>query len=598
MYDLSQLEQTNDIVQRLGISDKRKRNQAIRAGLENPNQFQQENSAVIQEAQQPSEFWGAGRKMSANQDVDQGIANIFKGPLAKHGNNYYYYGDNDYSTAQFGTQGYKTEDIGGGKYNIFGNNNNVLGVGYKSPREAIDAMWNARAPEGEQELWKVNDEFSGTFFRNADGSRTMPAKWIQQDEFTPGYWEGIRQEDLGDQGQRFFGTLPALQNPYVNSGGGTLEDWELLGQMLSGSKPTGYGSWGDVSKSGHNRFYSTNDRPESISGLNTLYGSSPLLFNDKLLGYKMNLNPNDATGDWGYQGPDKMGLSRLDRNGKTQSASSIWRELNNPDEWSKYGQRLDGSNFFVTPENADKLPGWTNKESNQYHQQKSGGFLGGGLGKIFSILGPALSFTPLAPVGYAMSAINGLNSLDQGNVLGGLASLFSAGMGLSSADLAGMAGVDQAVGGGFSGADLADFASPASALREGLAGIPGWALSGGVSGLSSAIQGNGFLPGAAGGALGNLISGGLGSMFDKASIGEALAKASGGAASRGIQSLFNQNQEIRGSEQAGRSGGLNAFLNTNVEATPQPSQEEKQQLAQELQRKLIQRKQQEMYGGA
>jgi hypothetical protein len=566
MFDPTQLDQVNDVVQRLGISDKRKRNQAIRSGMENQNQFQQENAPAIQEAQQPSEFWGAGRQLASNQNVDSGIADLFKGPLSKHGNNYYYYGDNDYSTAQFGTQGYKTEDIGQGKYNIFGKDNNVLGTGYYDPNKAWNQIWDSTHAATSQE--QARNSESGDFM------------------FDP-------------EGNPIYNTIQNYKPQ--NSGGGALEDWELLGQMLSGSQPGSYGAWNDVSRGGLNRFYSTNDRPETISGLNTLYGSNPLIFNDKLLGYKMNLNPNDAVGDWGYQGADKMGLSRLDRNGKTQSASSIWRELNNPEEWSKHGQRLDGSNFFVSPEEAANLPGWTNKESNQYHQQKSGGFLGGGLGKIFSILGPALSFTPLAPVGYAMSAINGLNSLDQGNVLGGLASLFGAGMGLSSADLAGMSGVDQAVGGGFSGADLADFATPASAFREGLAGVPGWALSGGVGGLSSAIQGNGFLPGMAGGALGNVISSGLSGMFDKASVGEALAKASGGAASKGIQSLFNQNQEIRGSEQAGRSGGLNAFLNNNptgADMTQQRNPEEQQKVAEELQRRLIQRKQQEMFGGA
>jgi hypothetical protein len=85
-------------------------------------------------------------------------------------------------------------------------------------------------------------------------------------------------------------------------------------------------------------------------------------------------------------------------------------------------------------------------------------------------------------------------------------------------------------------------------------------------------------------------------------VGDFASKIFGGAASGGVKSLFNQNQQINGSEQGNRSGSLSGFINNNspsAQSTQQEiSPEEKQQLALDLQRKLIQRRQQEQLGGA
>ena len=549
MFDPTQLDQVNDVVQRAGFSDKRKRNEAIRSGMENPGAFQEQNQGYVQEAQQPSEFMGAGRHLAANQNVDSSIASLFQGNLAKHGNDWYYYGDNDYSNVSLGAGNRKTQDIGQGKYNIFGDNGETLGTGYYAPGKAWNQIWDST--------------------------------------HSPTYQEQARNSESGDllfddAGNPIMNTVQAYRPQ--NSGGGTLEDWEILGQLLNGSSPSGYGAWNDVSRGGLNRFYTTNGVNENISGLNTLYGSTPLIYNNKLLGYTMDLNPNDAYGDWGFKGDDKMGLSRIDNNGSTRSASQIWRELNNPEGWAQHGKNLGNGNFFVSPDEASNLPGWTNKESNKYHYESSSGGLGG-LGKIFGGFGGALlsiAFPELAPF---IAGLNAVNSFASGNPLGGLASLFGVFSGLSGSDMAGAAGVDQAVSGGFSGADLADFTTPTSIMKSAFGTMDPALFSGGLGALQSAVAGGNPLAGAAGGALGSVINSGLGSMF-QSNIGDALSKMVGGAANTGIQSLFNQNQAIHGSEQAGRSGGLNAMLNTTspTQDTYQRTPEEQQQ----LQRKAIQ----------
>jgi hypothetical protein len=60
---IDQLSQLNDIVQRSGLDDKRKRNEAIRQGMTDPTSFEQNYSKEIQESYQPTELgnnWSQG----------------------------------------------------------------------------------------------------------------------------------------------------------------------------------------------------------------------------------------------------------------------------------------------------------------------------------------------------------------------------------------------------------------------------------------------------------------------------------------------------------------------------------------------------------
>jgi len=539
-FDPTQLEQVNDVVQRAGFSDKRKRNEAMRAGMENPGAFQEQNAGYIQEAQQPSDFMGAGRKLAANQNVDPGIASLFSGNLAKHGNEWYSYGDTDYSGAQFGTKGYNLKDLGYGKYDILDSNNTSIGTNYGSVSDAINAYANANRND---QISKLDPNWTPSMIN--DGT------------------------DLGNM--EFDPRTHPVEIPKYHS---ALGEWEALGQMINGSQnslkgyfPTdNYGvPYADsLAQNPHN------NRGDLISGLNTLYGSTPLIMNNKLLGYKTDLGPGADSN------PFSDTLTKQSK--KEQMNSQLWRQFQDEDTWSKLTQRLgDGQDVFIPKDNAEKLPGWTNEDSWDY--QKS--LRLSGLGGFMSKISPILKMTPLAPIGYFADFARGLET---GNYTGSALSMLSQGMNIGASDMAGMAGVDQMPSGGFSGADLADFSSPTSYLRDMFGSNTGAITSAGMAALGA---GKGINPlyAAAGAGLGNMASGSLQGLM-KDSVGDFASKMFGGAASRGISSLFSQNQAVHGSEQAGRSGGLNALLNSTSNTQDQYQQSPEEQM--DMKRRAIQ----------
>lgn len=563
-FDPTQLDQVNDVVQRLGFSDKRKRNQALRAGMENPGAFQEQNSGVIQEAQQPSEFMGAGRKLAANQNPDASIASIFQGPLAKHGNEWYSYGDTDYSTAQFGTKGYNLKDTGLGTYDILGKDGNSIGKSYGSVTDAINkyALSNWKPPEVATRLEYGSNDYPTTQYGFA-GDESGAGRWWNTPEEAQNAI--LRESGIGNYQRRGYWDTA-----------GKLEDWEILGQVMEGNlqHASGFGQ--------SYRHMPGDNRSQSISGLNTLFDSTPLIHNNQLLGYKIDLGPNANDGSQGhlagYKNP--FHISRQDPKGNTRSNYQLWRDIGDTAAWNKVGMFTgQGEDFFVPTENASKLPGWIQGDTAQYSHKSSG--IGSKLG---SILGTGLSLFggPLAPLGYA---INAGTALSNNNPLGALASIFGGAMNLSGADLAGAAGVDQAVSGGFSGADLVDFASPSAQLAKTFGSINPSLVSGAIGAGSAALKGQNPILGGLGAGLGSFASGQLQSLFGNNTLGNIV----GGAANTGVRSLFNQGQKIAGSEQAGRSGGLNAFLQSNPstgELQQQSGPTEKELL--DLQRRRIQ----------
>ncbi len=441
-FNPSQLEDVNDVVQRAGFSDKRKRNLAIRSGMENQGQFQQENASGIQQAQQPSEFLGAGRKMAANQNPDAGLASLFNGPLTKSSEGWQYFGDTDYSTAQAGTAGYDTKGIGGGKYDI-SRGGSSIGTGYY---------------------------------------------------------------DTGTAASQLSG------GAYNPQGHGRINDWEAIGQYLNG---TGGGSAGTTSTS-----FAHNARDENVAGLNTLYGSTPIINSGKLLGYTINPNASGPTQPYGLN-PQSAGQQHniagqaatparwvpVSTGGWWQGArsavapssetSQLWRSLNNPETWGNYGKSINNDTFFLKADKASEFPGWTNKE---YYNK---------------ITGTAPS-TPW-----------------YSNALSQLSPLISA--------------------------------------------------AGGAGGLASGFITNTALNAIKGGGISSLFGNSNQGHLSGAPIVNAAAANTKqpvgkleGATSSDLNSLFNQGQAIRGSEFGGRAGGLSSFLNMNPQGKEMPQQFEQE----------------------
>jgi hypothetical protein len=451
-FDPTQLEGINDVVQRAGFSDKRKRNLAIRTGMENQGQFQQQNASGIQQAQQPTEFLGAGRKMAANQNPDAGLASLFGGPLEKTKEGWQYYGDTDYSTAQAGTAGYDTAGIGGGKYNISKGGNNI-GTGYYDPETARKQLGN-----------------NFNYDANSFGPGYSPAPYIG----------GATAGDTG-----------------------TMGEWELLGQQLTGHPGT------------TDTMYSMphNNMSENITGKNTLFGSTPIINNGKMLGYTLDPGPGESFNSNMFY-PNKFGGAgvstskqggdygvgyRVHRDPSTLAGSmdyntQLTRQLNDPSSWGNYGTLLNKDKFFLKSGNEDMFPGWTNNES---------------YSKVF---GDNLVETP-----WYTSALKQLSPL-LGAVggAGGLASSFVTNTALN-------------------------------------------ALKGG--GISSLFGGGGQ---------GN-ISGAPVVNAAAANTKQPAGKLEG-ATNSGLNSLFNRGDVIRGSEFGNRGGSLSSFLNMNPQGKEMPQQ--------------------------
>ena len=514
-------EQIADAVNRAKIGSQRQKNEMMRLGTSDPTSFQMNFSKQLQDQAAPQEFWGAGRKLASNQTPDQETSDFAGAALPTLGGQRYYYGDTDYSvpenvqssilkagwtqagnnfdssianilgtkvvnykgqnyyqgqdpsTVQWGTQGYTQQDIGGGKYNILDQSGNNLGIGYKSLDDTIKDFTS-----------KYNKEHP---------------------IYTPLF---PQNEDLSNTTQSLLNYNPNLIS------GGDLEKWEILGQLLNG-KP--------FTQNNSTRYLPGNNQEESIKGLNTLFGSIPLINNGKVAGYKFDTTPIDNT-ILGYQHPNLV--SRIDNEGSTRYNQSLLRDYNDLDTWNKLTHSIDENNMYVPAENAEQLPGWTNKDINLYSHK------GNSLGSnIVKGLGAVLSFTPLAPLGLAMTT---LASLQSGNHLGGMLGAITGGLG------------------GLGGAGMSEASNYLA--KGGLGALS--SLAGGANGSNALLSGLGSGLGAYGG---NAVS----SAF-KDVLGNTGSKIFGDSVSGSLQSLFNKSNPVSGAVTGGLSSGLGSFLSSMI----------------------------------
>ena len=563
-------EQIADAINRAKIGSQRQKNEMMRLGASDPTSFQMNFNTQLQDQSAPQEFWGAGRKLASNQSPDQETSDFAGAALPTLGGQRYFYGDTDYSIpeniqksllgsgfkttggeidtslsnlftdipttqyhnqgyykgdidpsdsnslitragwtkagnnfdlnmanilgdkvakykdqfyyqgqdpslAQWGTQGYTQQDIGGGKYNILNQTGNNIGVGYKSLDDTIrelTSQYNKDHPVN------INSLKEGELYF-PDGQQYTPA------------------------------IIP----------GGDLEKWEVLGQLLN-NKPPPYNT---------NLTYGLpgNNIDEQIKGLNTLFGSTPLINNGKVAGYRFDPTPVDES-IFGYTSPNS--IERKDTQGSTRFNQSLAREYNDLDSWSKLVKNIDENSMYVPAENVEQLPGWTNKDINQYQHQRNGT-----LPTIFKAIGTALSFTPLAPVGLAMTTLANLQSGNHlsaaASVLGSAANLGGVGQSLGKATGLGTTVGNGIVRGGIGALGALDKGG-SSALLSGLG-----------AGLSSAA--------------GDLVSSNLGGIF-----GQKGSNIIGGGVSGALQSVFNKENPLQGAIQGGLSSGLGSFLSS------------------------------------
>jgi len=531
-----------------GMSQRERNQRMAQANAGGSSNFQSNYSNEIAQAQQPTEFWGAGRKLAQNQNPDEEIQNLTGSFLSNLGGQNYYYGKNDVSTdegikgmftdygykpttksvdtsilpllsdiktskfrdqfyysgsndpslAQWGTNGYQTQDLGGGKYNIFGSDNSLLGTGYKSVADTIS-------------------ELGGT---------------------------GI--------------------------GGGALGNWEVLGQLLNTGQQGGMTDWGGLP---------TNGVSDNVSGLNSLFGSNPLLLGNKLYGYGSTLGPGQSsivqTGDdltqenpFGYQ---------QSHEGKSHVWSTgIGRTLNDVDSWKNltknYGS--DPYGFFVDTENASKLPGWTNTENYQHGDKNYGGLLH----EVFKVLDPAID--AIDPMHNRVQEWTTGSAETEGQspyfqqiapmiidaFLPGVGSIVG---GVDSASRGDSAGVVKNIASYF-GANYAP-------IDTGYGQLANTAVNGAItSGLGSLLSGQGTeksilsaLLGGAGGAAGNIVGDAT------KSLGGGLSKFLSGTAQGAVSGLRDPKHMLESALTSGAAGGLGGIFNQGV-SNPNTRQENNQ----------------------
>lgn len=597
--------QIADAVNRQKAGTQRQRNEMMRLGTSDPNSFAMQNQKQLQEAQQPAEFWGAGRKIAEDQAPDLDAAGVIN-PLVKLGGVYNYYGDTDSSSAKWGTPYGKT-DIGGGKYNILGSQGQTLGTGYKSLQDSISEMYkSANAPTAVSKWKDYTGELDPTLFDTRYGWDSeygnTQTKIINPDRFTeagyrnnPNYQAGYTDESYGQHAavggtpyQKMFNGYDWQGSDYdtldqANAArdatasnyytGNNIRDWENLGQLLTQGNITG--NYGQTNSLGGNQI------ADKIGGLDTLYGSTPLVFKDKLYGFKGALgDTTPIQNEWNnqYTTTGKYDITKHWDIGNV----GMGREYADTDWWSKNTKGLGNNNYFVTPEKAAQNPGWYNKD---YYNQNKGkneqstksGSGKGLFGGIFSFLDPILdTLDPLHnPTQDFITDTFGFDSQEQAfstiapivlSVLamgadGGALSAGSAGSGVTAGAGSTGAGLAAGTGAGITagstgagltaGAGLAGAGSAAGALGTGLS----WGqIAAGVNALNSASTGN----------WGGALSGALGASGMDLGLGNLGNSALRGALGAGIDSALAKDATTGGTFQAALLGGLGGLAGPTI----------------------------------
>ena len=548
------MEQIADAINRQKLGNQKDKNNLINWGMDNQEAFRQKyGSSIIQpntntpgqsvvqptgisniplsnSALSPTEIEsylsGQGYKKSQGA-IDPKIASIlgFK-DIGTYNNNYYYKGEYDPSTASWGSNDltYKETDTPG-QYQAYNQQGSLLGNTFGSVKDAI-ANYQKKY--------------------NAANPATVPVEGVQKnyDLEDPRY----SAPDYQDRLNTYYNNLANQSNPTWNRtdpySGGALEDWEVLGQMITRGTPIpriDYTSPRYTAQAG------SGGLSELISGRNSLYGSTPLIANNKIMGYKF--NPVVTTGnEFAYQAPNY--IKRSDTHGSTTSEDSLARVYERPDLWNDYSKNLGNNESYVDAANIDNLPGWTNAGTSEYNHQSSGNF-----GKVASVLGTILSFTPLAPLGLAIST---LSQLANGNHLGAITGAIGGGLG--------MAGVGDKLG-----SSLGIGSSAGKGLLQGGLGTLGSVVSGKdptqgiLSGLGSYL----------GGELGDITKSGLGGLFDSSGVGNVVSDIGGKAAGGALQNLISGKNIGEGAALGGLSGGLGSMLSSMTDSGMSPEQKQK-----------------------
>lgn len=564
------LDQLNNVMLKSKISDKRKRNEMLRLGQQDPTAFAVQNTQALQQPEQPTEFLGAGRKEYQPGTIDESLLSALGGTTQRtnSGQNFYYSGNYDLTKAKWGTQDQDDINLGGGKYTIM-EGGQSLGTGYKSLADSIKDLqrqkysvsptqqWQAAQPLYKSAGYKWNGESYGDIqvldqaAMDTAGIRQNP-NWrapyydsenpfsysYQQPSTEPQYQKAV--DGFTVRNGDFFTSQDAAKQAIEQYAGehitgNTTRDWETLGQLLN------YGSvTGDFSTP---HAIGGNKIADPITGLNTLYGSKPIIYDGKLLGYSGDIGVDPIKDEWNNQWQNTSTSGGIFNKKTTTNWGwdignlGMGRQLNDPN-WLSQNAQINGNKFVISPDKAAQNPGWLNadyfnRDTGGGSQTSKRGFLGG----LFSIIDPILDkvdpmhnkvqewitgsketegqmpyFQAIMPmilsaffpvVGSALAAIDSASVGDGkgavGNTLGaylGMSGGINTGYG-ALANASANSAASGAINSFSKGGDLADMFK--AAALGGLGGFAGAGVGQATQGMNPALSG--FLSGASKGAV-------------------------------------------------------------------------------------------------
>ena len=353
--------QIADAINRQKLGTQRQRNEMMRLGTSDPNSFIMQNQSQLQQAQQPADFLGAGRK-ALEPGTDKSLIEGLGGYTTKMNGEDFYYAPYDVSKASWGK--YQEGDINNndGTYSIMRNGQN-LGTGYKTLQETIS------------DLYKKNYNISPSIWTTSGEKPFLST----DAEGNPVYGEAPQTSHTGysfnntnyDTEQAAQAARDAAAGSYGT--GNTLRDWETLGQLLNYGKITG-----DFSTP---HALGGNQIADPISGLNTLYGSKPIIYDGKLLGYNQEGKLDPITDSWNDLTTKTSGNFFKKKTTTTwdQGNVGLGRSYANPSWLSSNATVNPNGTFTITGDKAAENPGWTNADyfNREAGSQTSSKFLGG-----------------------------------------------------------------------------------------------------------------------------------------------------------------------------------------------------------------------------
>jgi len=609
--------QIADAINRQKLGSQRTKNEMMRQGTQDPGAFTMNNQSQIQQAQQPSEFWGAGRK-ELPAGTDQSLLGALGGTKANLGGQDFYYSPYDISKASWGSQDADDIDLGDGKYSIMNNGSN-LGTGYKSLADTIkDYQIKQYVPKATQQWQQASlpeeayrtDIFNSN--RELNPSWQMPSNYRQgantlvnipgesfssfttQEQPT---WEKL-VDGFSAGGRGFYNgeaEAAAAQQGFAQEHitGNNTRDWETLGQLLNYGSVTG--DWSGKNALGGNKV------ADPITGLNTLFGSKPIIYDGKLLGYHGETSPATIQKNWNEQTTEDKSnwYNKKTEHNWDVGQVGMGRSFTDPSWWQNNAMFTNnGKNFTITPDAAAQSTGWKNAD---YYDRQAGSAMEskGVLQRVWEATSPThlilnQEFADMQPIGAAVgnyfipglgSALNALDSYSKGDSKGGNSHLVGAGLSYFGGQLgeAGTGGAPVETG-------ISTTGQAANSMSGSAGGVFGSGVGLGSTAFNQAAQnallgavGQGATTAINGGDAGDSllaalvggVGGGIGSSVANAtnSWGGGISNFLGGASTGALQAAIKNQPILSSALQSGVARGIGGLFNDVAGVKDKPTQQ-------------------------